>query len=345
MRFEVQSGWRGHEGHFVRRVGCFAVLMVISIFLLGGVTAGMVFRSETEAGEGPPVHALLLLIPFGLIMWAIVRSLGVTAKPIGAVMAAADRVAEGDYAVRVEPRGSPDVRHLIATFNSMTERLEEHDQQRRMLLADIAHELRNPLAIIRGKVEGVIDGVYPPTEPELQPLVDEIGHMTRLLDDLQTLSLAESGELALRREWFALSEFLADVANACRVRVEAALLTLTVVDGADIDLYADPIRLRQVIENVIGNATRHTPTGGAISVQSRRIGDQVVIEIHDNGRGITPDDLPYIFDRFTKAADSGGSGLGLAIARRLIEAHGGRIYAASEIGIGTMISIELPIGG
>lgn len=336
--------WRGPGGQFARRVGCFALLLVFSIFLLGATTMRLAFN-QPRGGDGPPAHALLLLIPLALIMWTIYRSLRVTAEPIGAVMAAAERVADGDYSARVDPHGSPDVQSLMATFNAMTERLEMNEQQRRMLLADIAHELRNPLAIIRGKVEGVIDGVYSPTEGELQPLIEEIGHMTRLLDDLQTLSLAESGALSLRPEPVCLTSFVSDAANACRSRIEAAGIRLEIDARGDGEIDADPLRLRQVLENIVGNAIRHTQAGGVIRIQST-VGEHTArIDIMDTGSGIEPDILPHIFDRFTKAADSGGSGLGLAIARRLVEAHGGRITAWSQVGVGTRITIALPVDG
>lgn len=342
---ELRGGWRGPGGQFVRRVGCFAVLLAISIFILGAVTMRVLFGEDIVPSDeqGPPPHALLILIPFGLVMWAIYRSLRITAEPIGSVMAAAERVAEGDYGARVEPHGSPDVQQLITTFNAMTERLESHEQQRRMLLADIAHELRNPLAVIRGKVEGVIDGVYPPSEEQLQPLIDEIGHMTRLLDDLQTLSLAESGALSLRHEPISLSTFVCEVANASRARVEAAGLNLHVDAEGEDEIYADSFRLRQVIENLLSNAIRHTPSGGSIGIESRAGEHTARIDISDTGSGIPTNILPHIFDRFTKAADSGGSGLGLAIARRLVEAHGGRITVWSQEGIGTRITVTLPL--
>jgi two-component system sensor histidine kinase BaeS len=165
-----------------------------------------------------------------------------------------------------------------------------------------------------------------------------------LLDDLQTLSLAESGALVLRLEPISLAEFIADVANACRARIEAAGIVLRVTSEGDGEIYADPFRLRQVLENLVTNAVRHTPAGGTIAIEAA-IGEHTArIDLRDTGAGIAPDVLPYIFDRFTKSADSGGSGLGLAIARRLVEAHGGRITAWSQPGAGTRITIALPIG-
>lgn len=335
--------WRGPRGQFVRRIGCLTVLFFLSIFILGGVTARLMFGDRVAGNaEGPPAHALLLLIPFGLIMWAIIRSLRRTAEPIGAVMEAADRVADGDYTVRVEPHGSPGVRNLMLTFNAMTSRLQSNEEQRRMLLADIAHELRNPLAIIRGNVEGMIDGVYPRDDSQLSPLLEETGQMARLLDDLQTLSMVEAGVLQLHREPVCLAAFISDVVQAFLPRAEAAGIRLTESTTGDGEIQIDPVRIRQVIENLILNALRHTEAGGRIEVRAFLGQVHAIVEVVDDGEGIPADVLPHIFDRFIKSADSGGSGLGLAIARRLVERHGGVITATSTVGKGTTIRVTLP---
>jgi len=329
----------------MRRMGCFVILLFLSIFILGGATVRLLFRDQVGEGqtEGPPAHALLLLIPFALIMWAIVRSLRRTAEPIGSVMEAADRVAEGDYTVRVEPHGSSEVQNLMLTFNAMTTRLQTNEEQRRMLLADIAHELRNPLAIIRGNVEAMIDGVYPRDDSQLMPLLEETGQMARLLDDLQTLSMVEAGVLQLHREPVDLASFISDVASAFRPRAEAEGITLEDSTTGDGELQIDPVRIRQVIENLILNALRHTEAGGRIEVRAYLGQVHAIIEVVDDGAGIPADVLPHIFDRFIKSADSGGSGLGLAIARRLVERHRGAVTATSTLGKGTTIRVTLPV--
>ena len=334
--------WRGRRGQFVRRVGCLFLVVAFSLFLLGGVTWRLLFGRSGEE-QGPPTHALFLLIPLGLIMWMIIRGLRRTAEPIGSVMEAADRVAEGDYTVRVEPHGSPPVRGLMFAFNAMTNRLQANEEQRRMLLADIAHELRNPLAIIRGNVEGMIDGVYPRDDGQLAPLLEETTQMARLLDDLQTLSSVEAGALQLDREPVCLASFISDVTNALRPRAEAAGITLEESTAGDGELSIDPVRIRQVIENLILNALRHTQAGGRVQVRAFLGHVHAIIEVSDNGDGIPADALPNIFDRFVKSADSGGSGLGLAIAKRLVERHGGTVAATSQIGQGTTIRVTLPV--
>ena len=339
------SEWRGPSGHFARRLGCLIVIILFSIFILGGVTWRLLFGGERVAeGEraGPPPHALLLLIPLALIAWVVLRGLRRTAAPIGDVMDAASRVADGDYAVRVQPSGSPDVQRLIHAFNGMTSRLEVNEQQRRMLLADIAHELRNPLSIIQGYAEGIIDGIYPSDEAHLSLLLAETAVMTRLLEDLQTLSMAEAGMLRLHLESVDIGLLVSDLAATHRpVAVEAGL-AMDADAPSDLTIDVDPIRIRQVLENLIANALRHTSAGGSVRVMVTAQGDAVVIQVRDTGEGITQAELPHIFDRFTKSADSGGSGLGLAIARRLVEAHGGTITAESVPGQGTTVTITLP---
>jgi two-component system sensor histidine kinase BaeS len=335
--------WRGRRGQFVRRIGCLFVLLSFSLFLLGGVTWRILFGGGSSGDHGPPVHALLLLIPLGGIMFMIVRGLRRTAEPIGSVMEAADRVAEGDYTVRVDPHGSPPVRGLMFAFNAMTSRLQTNEEQRRMLLADIAHELRNPLAIIRGNVEGMIDGVYPRDDAQLAPLLEETRQMARLLDDLHTLSSVEAGALRLNREPVCLASFIHDVTNAFRPRAEAAGVTLEESTAGDGELVIDPVRIRQVIENLILNALRHTPPGGRVQVRAYLGHVHAIIEVSDTGDGIPADVLPHIFDRFVKSADSGGSGLGLAIAKRLVERHSGTVTASSAPGQGTTVRVTLPV--
>jgi two-component system sensor histidine kinase BaeS len=211
-----------------------------------------------------------------------------------------------------------------------------------MLLADIAHELRNPLSIIRGYAEGIIDGVYPADEAHLNLLLAETSHMSHLLDDLQTLSRAEAGVLTLHPESVDLGQLLDGLAIAWRSSAEEAGIALSVDAPPNVELRVDPVRIRQVLENLMTNALRHTPAGGSIAVIMESSADSVAIRVRDTGEGITAEDLPFIFDRFTKSADSGGTGLGLAIARRLVEAHSGAISAESVPGAGTTVTVVLP---
>jgi signal transduction histidine kinase len=226
----------------------------------------------------------------------------------------------------------------------MTTRLQVNEEQRRHLLADVAHELRTPLAVVRGNLEAMLDGVYPRDDTHLVPILEETAHMTRLLDDLRTLSLAEAGTLRLHREPTDLTALIADVAAAFSARATAAGIALLAPAASLPDLDVDSLRVREVLENLIANALRYTPNGGSIRIDAAPTptAGTVAISVADTGTGIAPDQLPHIFERFTKSADSGGSGLGLAIARRLVEAHGGEIQAESTPGRGTTIRFTLP---
>jgi signal transduction histidine kinase len=224
----------------------------------------------------------------------------------------------------------------------MTARIEASDQQRRRLLADVTHELRTPLAVIQGNLEGIADGVYAADEERVGALLEETRLMARLLDDLQTLSTAEAGALQLAREPTDLRELAFDVTSAFAPQAAAAGVGLA-SSPADVTVTtADPFRLRQVLENLVANALRHTPAGGAVAIDVACADDDVEIAVTDTGTGIPPEQLPTVFDRYARSTDSGGTGLGLAIARSLVEAHGGTIRAEATVGGGTTIRVRLP---
>jgi two-component system OmpR family sensor kinase/two-component system sensor histidine kinase BaeS len=287
----------------------FAFLATGAIFRLlwggGGYGPGTAGRGW----NGPPFGLLILgLLGVAFLAGRAVRRM---AAPIGEVMEAADRVAGGDYSTRVEARGPGEVGRLAHSFNQMTERLQANETQRRALLADVAHELRTPLSVIRGNVEGMLDGVYPPDEAHLGPLLEETAVMARLLDDLQTLSTAEAGVLQLHRERLDPLSLATDAVAAFRTRAERAGVALDCAASGPVpEVDVDPVRIGEVLA--------------------------------DTGPGIDPGDLAHVFDRFVKSADSGGAGLGLAIARSLVEAHGGRITAQSVPGQGTTMRFVLP---
>jgi two-component system OmpR family sensor kinase/two-component system sensor histidine kinase BaeS len=275
------------------------------------------------------------------------------ATPLSDVMSAADAVAEGDLSARVpmSTRGPGDFRRLARSFNRMVEELERADQQRRNLTADVAHELRTPLHIIQGNLEGILDQVYEPTPEHIGATLDETRALARLVDDLRTLSLAEAGQLSLERELVDLSELLIDVQTSFSGQTEAAGVDLRVETDQDMPsttVFADLGRLDQVLGNLVANGLRHTPAGGTITLRAEVRDETARITVSDTGEGIPAQDLPFIFDRFWRGDRSrsrlggAGSGLGLAIARQLVQAHGGRIRAESELGQGTTITIELP---
>jgi len=274
------------------------------------------------------------------------------AYPIADVMSAADAVAQGDLSVRLREDSRGEFGRLARRFNNMTAELERAEQQRRNLTADIAHELRNPLHIIQGNLEAMLDGVYEPTPDNLTATLDETRLLARLVSDLQTLSLAESGQLPLHATRVPAADLLADVAAAFSPRAAEAGIDLLVKVPAEaqrLELEVDPDRLEQVLSNLVVNALHYTPTGGSITLKAEPIPGGARLTVSDTGVGIPPDDLPHIFDRFWRGdrsrqrAEGTGSGLGLAIAKQLVRAHGGTISASSRPGVGTEVMIELPV--
>ena len=343
--------WGGGPRRFARRVGLVVALVLGFFFVAGGFAwrwlgggGGFGPWAGGRGWSGPPFPLIILgLLGVAFLAGRAVRRM---AAPIGDVMEAADRVAGGDYSTRVQVRGPGEVGRLASSFNQMTARLQASETQRRALLADVAHELRTPLSVIRGNVEGMLDGVYPPDEAHLAPVLEETAVMARLLDDLQTLSTAEAGVLRLYRERVDPLGLAQDTAAALRPRAERAGVGLDVRVTAPVpEVDVDQVRIGEVLANLLTNAIRHTPRGGAVRVEVSPAPGGVAFAVSDTGPGIDARDLPHVFDRFVKSADSGGAGLGLAIARGLVEAHGGRITAESTPGAGTTMRFVLPAVG
>ena len=341
--------WREMRGHFFWRIGgllvaffaFIAVLIGLSIWLAASFL-GVLGAPHGEAG----IVAPLVIIFVGVFLLA--RALQRVASPIGDLMQAAGRVEEGDYAARVAEKGPREVRALARAFNSMAARLQASDAQRRNLLADVTHELRTPLTVIQGNLEGLLDGVYPRDDAHLAPILEETRVLSRLIDDLRTLALAESGALKLQKEPTDLATLTSETVASFRAQADAAGIELSAEVGSDLALELDPARIREVLENLIANALRYTPRGGRISVQCSVVSGQpksVAVCVSDTGAGIPAEELPHIFERFHKSRDSHGTGLGLAIAKNLVAAHGGEISAQSESGKGTTIRFSFPASG
>ncbi len=343
--------WRAMRGRFFRRMGC--LFGLFGLIWLGALTAiAWLVGSALGLLQLQP-GALAWAVPVGVFAITIVLgSLAFTAHvvrratiPIGDLLEAAGRVAEGDYSTRVVERGPREVRALARAFNSMAGRLQVTAEQRRDLLADVTHELRTPLTVIQGNLEGLIDGVYPADETHLKPILDETQVLSRLVDDLRTLALAESGALVLKKEPTDLAALAGEAAASFRAQADSAGVSLNAEVEAEMPAFeVDPARMREVLANLIANALRYTPRGGSIRVRGVMNGgeNRVMVSVSDTGAGIAPEDLPRIFDRFYKARDSRGMGLGLAIAKNLVAAHGGEIVAESGPGKGTTIRFWLP---
>jgi signal transduction histidine kinase len=338
------EGWRRLRRRFIGRAILFAV---VALTILAGMAALLVWALATlfGTGSGTVVAAVVVLLGLLLVGRAVVRGVRGSAEPIADLMAAASRVETGDYGARVQEAGPRDLRRLARAFNAMSAHLERDAAERRQLLADVSHELRTPLSVIQGNVEGILDGLYPADRAHLEPILEETQLLERLVEDLRTLSLSETGALRLHREPTDLAELLAESVAAFRAKADAESVALSSSVDDDLPmLELDQSRLRQVIGNLLDNAVRLTPAGGSVKVRCATAGDGLLIEIQDTGPGIAADVQPRIFDRFYRSGERGGSGLGLPIARSLVEAHGGTISATSLLGHGTTISIRLPAG-
>ena len=292
-----------------------------------------------------PSRWITLLVSVVVVMglFATARWIWRSTRTVGGLMDAADRVAAGDYAARAPDASGGQLGRLTRAFNEMAGRLQTNEERRRELLADVAHELRTPLQVIRGTLEGMLDGVYPAEAERLRPLLEETILMARLLDDLRTLSMAEGGVLPLHRETVDPSAIAGDAVQAFRPIADEERVTIEAhaVD-APVQIEADPTRLAEILTNLVANAVRHTPREGRVAVRVSREGDAAVFEVEDTGPGIPVDQLPFVFDRFVTSTDTGGTGLGLAIARRLVEAHGGSIHAFAPATGGTRIRFVIP---
>jgi two-component system sensor histidine kinase BaeS len=335
-------GWRGFGCLFgVLFLVGFVGLISIAFHLFGGIVA-----------TGGPVGRFVQILAVGVVVVTIVgfartgRGLRRSGAVLDELVDVASRVESGDYSARVRQPviGPRPVRDLVRAFDTMAARLEADEQQRRSLLADVTHELRTPLAVVQGNVEAIIDGVHPADETHLTAILDETRVLTRLVEDLRTLALSEGGSLSLHREPTDLAILATDVAAAFESAADGAGLRIQVDVQESVPLLEiDPIRIREVLSNLVGNAIRHTPAGGTISITGRLDGDFIELVVADTGSGIEPELLDHVFERFSRSATSGGSGLGLAIARGLVELHGGTIAAVNAPGGGTRITVRLPI--
>jgi signal transduction histidine kinase len=293
--------------------------------------AGRPFPAFLEGLIGPVMvisatsGILTLIIGFLLIRRVV--------TPLADVVAAAHQVAEGDLTTRVKVRGPGDLRSLSDSFNRMADALERSDRERRNLLADVAHELRTPLTIIRGRLEGIVDGVYPADEAQVAPVLEETYVLERLVEDLRVLTLAETGQLHFERLDVQLDDLASHAVDLFRAQAEDKQIDLRMsADGEIPPVKADPQRLDQVISNLVSNAIRYVPDGGHVWIAIERSQGRVRLAVRDDGPGVAEADLPHLFDRFWRAEKSrarvtGGAGLGLAIARQLIEAQGGQMAA------------------
>jgi signal transduction histidine kinase len=272
---------------------------------------------------------------------------GIT-RPLAQLTAASRAVASGDLDARVPTRSRDEVGQLASAFNQMAADLARAEEARRQQAADIAHELRTPLTVIQGQMEALADGIFPADAEHLEPVLAQTQLLNRLVEDLRTLSLTDAGRLALSPITVDVGEWVEGVVSGFRaVAAERGVaLSLAVADGLP-QAKIDPGRMSQVLGNVLDNALRHTPQGGQIAVRAAQQGSEIEITITDTGPGVPPEHLPHLFERFWRGEPSrsrrtGGSGLGLAIAQRIVEAHGGRMWAENAPTGGLRVGFSLP---
>jgi two-component system sensor histidine kinase BaeS len=313
------------------------------------ITFGVVFGAfargapgDRDRNSGPPI--VLAVAAAALVATFVAyRRL---ARPVSELLDSAERVGGGDYDARVQPSGPRAVRTLGEAFNDMAAQLHASDEARRRFLADVTHELRTPLTVLSGEIEAQLDGIHPRDDVHLARLLDQTRTLDRLVEDLRTLALGDAGRLTLHKETVSVGVVVEDAVAAISGTAAQRDVAITTIGtdrpaGDEIVLDADPVRLGQVVTNLLTNAVRHTPAGGVVTVAVTAGERSVTVTVIDTGPGIAGDP-ERVFDRFAKSADSGGSGLGLTIARQLVERHGGTITAANASAGGARFTVTLP---
>jgi len=291
----------------------------------------------------------LAILAVGLAAsYALARSITV---PLRNLSKAAEQIAQGNFEQTVPIETKDEVGHLAAIFNRMAEVLATNTKLRRQLLANIAHELRTPLAVIQGHLEGMIDGVIEPSKDQLSSLHEEAIRLNRLIKELRDLSLAEVRQLALEKGPTDINQLISRVVNMLRPIADEKNIHLGCFLAEEIpDVTVDNDRMNQVFYNILVNAIRYSPVYSEVQVTTslEETGQWLIVSIRDNGPGIAAEDVLYVFDHFyrgDKSRDrkSGGSGLGLAIVKQLVEIHGGQVAVNSEVGKGSIFEVRIPL--
>ncbi len=311
-------------------------------------------QPSVSAPLGPPrdeiarrlLNFVALSAVVGLIGGAIIGR--VVSHPIGDLVQASRRIGAGDRSVRAPLRGSTEMKELAASFNTMAADLQRAEMLRNNLMADVSHELRSPLTALEGNLRAVLDHVYTLDEAEIANLYGQTRHLIRIVNDLRELSLAENHQLRLEKQLTDVKTLIVETMQAIEpLAIDRGVQLIDRVEALP-NISIDPVRIRQVLFNLLSNSLRHTPTGGSITVMGT-VGDQeVCLSVQDTGEGLTADQLAVVFDRFyrgdkSRSRESGGTGLGLAIVKAIVEAHGGRVEAQSNgAGRGSTFSVFLP---
>lgn len=328
-----------------------------------GDTVGYLLNRSSQSGQvmlTASAQAFLELInkalaQAGLVAGGIGLLLGIiiargVAAPLGRLAAAARRISQGELHQHVSPAGTQEIAEVARAFNEMSAGLAQAETLRRNMVADVAHELRTPLSVLQGNLRAILDDVYPLEKAEIARLYDQTRLLSRLVSDLRELAQADAGQLALVLAPTDLSGLLNDTLTTFQPAAEAATVRLNAqIPAALPPVQADSARLGQVLHNLLGNALKHTPAGGQITLSAGSTAQTVWLAVQDTGEGITAEDLPHLFDRFYRAdkarsrgSAGDGSGLGLAIVRAIVEAHSGQVSVVSQPGQGSTFTIRLP---
>ncbi len=324
----------------------------------GGFQRGMTeereaeINAQIEASFRAAIDDALLRAGIAALVAAVVVSLFVSQQivnPLRALVTLSQRIAAGHYHERLEATTHDELAELVTSFNQMAEALDHTEALRQELLADVTHELKTPLASIKGYMEGLQDGVIPANDETFHLIYHEAARLQRLVQDLQTLSRAEAGQMPIQPQTIDARSLVETAVERIRPQfVEKEIALTTQLPPALPAINADPDRVGQVLMNLLGNALQNTPSGGSVEVSVTAIGDQLQFSVCDSGIGIAPENLERIFQRFyrvdkSRARSSGGSGIGLTISRTLVETHGGRIWAESlGVGRGSVFHFTLP---
>jgi len=330
----------------------------VTIILVNGVRVGVLRSMPSESPPQSFEAFFLASVNRWLLQGVLVACLaGVglsllmsrqVVKPIAALTAAAHKMEKGDLTQRVQHISGDEVGELGHAFNAMADALERGEKLRRNMVSDVAHELRTPLSNIRGYLEAARDGVIRADAPVITSLHEEALMLTRLVEDLQELSLAEAGQLKLVQQAADVRSVIQQAVDVMRPEASEKRLALSADLPADLpEVNMDCERIGQVLRNLLANALAYTLEGGAVTVSARLVGHEVSVSVKDSGVGISAEALPHVFERFYRADKSrtrstGGSGLGLAIVKQLVEAHGGRVWAESSPGAGSTFYFSLP---
>ena len=304
--------------------------------------------SLLQALNAAALRAGLIALGVALILALVLA--GSLLRPVRDLTRAAQKMAAGDLSQRVAEVGGDEIETLAKSFNQMAESLQNSEMRRKSLTADIAHELRTPLSVQRAQLEAMLDGLYPVTEENLTKSLAQNHLLSRLVDDLRTLALADAGELGMDRVSIDLAALTERIIERFQMADNGKDFQLDNEGGEEIIILGDPARIEQILSNLMSNASRYTPIGGRIQIKLTMIKpNQVELTVHDSGPGIPPEALGRIFDRFyrgeaSRARSQGGSGLGLAIARQLALAHNGTLTAENHPKCGAVFRLTLPIG-